>query len=54
MCGWIALALAGLPIAYLLQKKYKRGWGLSILGGMAFLVFAAAIILFITAIFNAH
>ena len=52
MCTWIAWALLGLPIAYLFQKKYNRGWGLSILGGMAFVIIGALITGFIIGVLN--
>ena len=48
-CGW---AILGLPIAYLLEKKYHRGWVTSILGGMSFVILGAFLIGFLIVLFK--
>ena len=54
MCAWVGWALIGLPIAYLLEKKYHRGWMLSILGGISLAIIGATIIGFVYEVLKAQ
>jgi hypothetical protein len=52
MLSWFCWAILGLPFAYFLEKKYHRGWFISLMAGMGIAIFIAIIIGFAYALFQ--